>query len=791
MMMKYKLVMLTVLAATGLLVACRAIKINLAIPDPEVFPTATSHFLLRGTAAFVTPAAPVTPGALPTVANIFLVQPSPTPTQVKIATPTAEDNEDQILPRDFYPVKLYQDSLNPNWKIQADNGIQVDTHATKSIYQGRSAISLTSQVEERSIYLTVSKQSKEAYPRDRMWELSFWLYSEDQQLRLDQFFVTIAGSNILPYWTPDDHSVTVSDKLPVFPETGLDEVDFNRAVPANTWVLVELEFDEVLVLDPDYKYITGIYLETSAGFSGTIMVDEITLLMLEPGPETRIVEATPSPTPDLRQIIKVQIDTQKAVHPISELIYGVSGAPADYLQALRPALNSWGGNPSTRYNWQIGNASNAGRDYNYQNSNYGVANGSASDDFISQSMAAGAEVRLSLPTLGWVAKDDNNDTCSFPLPSGGCGDADGASCEDPGLVADANLANVPSYPSSITSWMLHLVREKEFNIRFLAVDNEPELWGITHYDVHPRCTTYNEILKQYLTYTAAVHKVAPQAELVGPVTSSWYYYWNSAAGEADKLLHANRDFLPWFLRQVQQNDRETGWRSLHGLDIHYYPEGVYNDNVDDKTAAQRLRSTRSLWDEDYVDESWINEPVYLIPRMKALIEAHYPGTKLGLSEWNWGADETMNGALAIADVLGIFGREDLYYAAYWQYPPLDSPGFYAFKLYTNFDGHGSRFGDTSVSAQSDDVDTLGSYAALDSASGDLHVMLVNKQVDEIFAKIDLGGFTPGESATMYHYDETHPEGISESTIDVAAGDFSVNLPAYSITLLVIKPDADQ
>ena len=47
------------------------------------------------------------------------------------------------------------------------------------------------------------------------------------------------------------------------------------------------------------------------------------------------------------------------------------------------------------------------------------------------------------------------------------------------------------------------------------------------------------------------------------------------------------------------------------------------------------------------------------------------------SEWNWGADKTMNGALALADVLGILGREDVYLANYWRYPEPQSPGFFA------------------------------------------------------------------------------------------------------------------
>lgn len=75
---------------------------------------------------------------------------------------------------------------------------------------------------------------------------------------------------------------------------------------------------------------------------------------------------------------------------------------------------------------------------------------------------------------------------------------------------------------------------------------------------------------------------------------------------------------------------------------------------------------------------------------------------------------------------GIFGREDLYFAAYWRKPPVDSPGFYAFKIYTNYDDQGARFGDTSVWAETDDDYLVSVYAALDSATGNLQLMLANK-----------------------------------------------------------------
>ena len=58
-------------------------------------------------------------------------------------------------------------------------------------------------------------------------------------------------------------------------------------------------------------------------------------------------------------------------------------------------------------------------------------------------------------------------------------------------------------------------------------------------------------------------------------------------------------------------------------------------------------------------------PIELIPRLMKKIADHYPGTKLSISEYNYGAGGDISGGLAEADVLGIFGREGLFAATMW------------------------------------------------------------------------------------------------------------------------------
>lgn len=486
----------------------------------------------------------------------------------------------------------------------------------------------------------------------------------------------------------------------------------------------------------------------------------------------------------------VTVDVDREAREISNLIYGVSFADKEFMLDTGVTMNNWGGNATTRYNWEIGNAWNAARDWQFRNGNYGES-GNVADQFLTRANEIGRATRLAIPTIGWVAKDTHNGTCSFPQPDGNCSEVFESNCDSPTVQADPNTANVPTDVEFMRRWLQHLRETHGSNgVTVLAMDNEPELWGYTHYDVHPDCTTYDEILEKYITYATMAREELPNAQLAGPVTCCWHYYWNSPAGRPDKRAHGGQDFLPWFLDRMREHDEAAGERYLDILDLHYYPtEGIFSFDVSDRVADMRLRSTRSLWDRHYRDESWINQSIYLIPRMQELIDEHYPGTKFGLSEWNFGADSSMNGALAIADALGIFGREGLYFANYWTTPKVDSPGYFAFKLFGNYDDNGGRFGDLSVVAESSDDYAISSFASIDTGSGNMHVMLVNKQErGETQITLDLRSFEHKGVAQLVRLDAENVDGLRMEEVVTDSADFKLTLPAYSITHVIIAAD---
>jgi hypothetical protein len=515
-------------------------------------------------------------------------------------------------------------------------------------------------------------------------------------------------------------------------------------------------------------------------------------------------------------VVRVDIDVGADAHAISPYIYGIAKRedPAAVAE-LGATLNRWGGNPSSRYNWVIGHAWNTGADYQYRNTNYGARSGSESDRYVAGNQSRGLSSLITIPGLGWVARSDSSEDRSLNLPDDG----------GPGIAPDGRIkgydpnpnrrrTSVPSHsrkpaafvsdpdPGSSTvyqdEWVNHLVTRfgpaDAGGVRFYAIDNEPDLWSQTHRDVHPARVGYNELARVFLDYASAVKQVDPSAMILGPESSGWTAYWYSEldrgvdkfATHADRRAHGDLPLIPWFLRTVRQHDLKAGARSLDVLTVHFYPQArrVYSDDSDPGTDRLRLRSTRALWDPTYTDESWIRQPVRLIPLLKAWVAAEYPGTRIGLTEYNFGGGDSISAALAQAEVLGILGREDVYMASYWRDPPQDSPTWFAFRLYRNCQGGGPCFGDTSVSARSTAFRTVSAYAS--RQPGWVDVILINKDLAG-GKRITLSTHNAqlGSAAQRFEYSSSNLAAISRKPdLSLAAsGAIDLNVPPASITLL--------
>lgn len=532
--------------------------------------------------------------------------------------------------------------------------------------------------------------------------------------------------------------------------------------------------------------------------------------------------------------VTVQVDATQDVRPINPDIYGLNHADTATLEALQSPLNRFGGNRRSRHNWQQ-NVDSTASDFFFESFPFDPTPGDLADTFVSQTKAANAQPMVTVPMIDFIAKTNaqRDVLCSFSIAKYGpqtgndaefhpdCGNGVVQAGPPPVFVVgnDPLDANVPNSPAFQQGFVQHLVGRfgtaAGGGVRYYVLDNEYAIWHQTHRDVHPTGATYDEVLQKMIDYAGAIKAVDPGALVVGPEEFGWTGYFFSGfeiqtcdAREAlgdftcypnppERAAHGGLPYVPYLLEQLRLREQLSGQRLLDVFSLHYYPQaaGVFSDDVSAATQDLRSRSTRALWDPTYVDESYIGEPVRLIPRMKEFVATHYPDTPAAVTEYHFGAESHPNGATTQADVLGIFGREGLDMATLYTDDPLPLGSFVAkaFQIYRNYDGRQSAFGDVSVRATASHAapvplaNHVGVYAALRTGDGALTLMVVSKyRSGDTPVQVNLANFAASGSAEVWRLSAANAGAIAQLPgLAFAGSGFSHTIPPQSVTLFVI------
>ena len=651
---------------------------------------------------------------------------------------------------------VYSDSLASDWENWSWD-TTVNLSASNPVHTGSHAIAVTFTDAWAGLYLHTGGY----LPTSDYTTLTFWVHGGSSGNQAIDVKLADAGGGF-------------SNGIAIHPTK-------------NAWTQVSLALSGFT--NPGSTVAGLAWQDTSGGSQPMFYLDDVRL----------IGSTTPS------QPLSLSVDVSANRHSISPYIYGMSWADPALAAELRLPLNRWGGNSVTRYNWQ-NDTSNHASDWYFENipndNNHpeNLPNGSSSDVFVEQNLASGTQTLLTVPLIGWTPKSRDK-TCGFSvskygaqqstdpwMPDCGNGVLPGGSMVTGNNPADTSTAIGPAF---VQSWMNHLAGQfgtaANGGVKFYDLDNEPMLWNSTHRDVHPAATTYAEMRDDTYQYAAAIKASDPAAKTLGPVVWGWSAYFDSAAGEYGHAY--NQPFLEWYLDQMKAYETAHGVRILDYLDVHFYPQaGQFSSDAGSASMqALRLRSTRALWDPTYVDESWIDDTVKLIPRLKDLVSQHYPGTLTAITEYNWGALNSLNGALTQAEILGIFGREGLDLAALWDPPSSSDPGAYAFRMYRNYDGHGSGFGETSFQSTSTNSSSLSIFAAQRSMDGALTLMVINKTGGDLSAPVAISHYQPDTSAHVYRYSAANLNAIQSVGILPVSGSgiAAMTFPANSISLIVV------
>ena len=548
---------------------------------------------------------------------------------------------------------------------------------------------------------------------------------------------------------------------------------------------------------------------------------------------------------------QVTIDVLANRHTISPFVYG--GAFPESTSVISNSGTTvvrWGGNATSTYNWQL-HTYNADNDYFFEDFNFfGLGNGNNgtgtdadSAQFITDVKATGSKPLMTMVMLPWVAKEAENGTnghWSFSVAKYG------AQCKVDQFNTDAGNGLKPDcatqmqaqptdayYPlldshsdpctgstcvyrsdwaaataSAFGSGTCEIPYSAINSCHFYDMDNEIDIWGGTHFDIHPSQSGYDELRDTYVTEATALKGWDPEAVRLGPVSCCWYFYWNLNSSTDNKTSHAGIDFLPWWVNDVAWADAVSGSRSLDMFDIHAYPDADTTGLTQSQLQAMAVKIYRDWWDPTFnsaaqyiVNGGFSVEPLdgipFRIPRMRALVNQIYPGTPLAITEWSAAFAGTtpaqreadFSTALGDADAYGILGRERVSLSTRWTAPASTNPNYQALKLYTNYDGAHHGFAPISVSdTNTGNPNLFSSYAAIDSTGTTMTVMIINKDPQTAAeVSFNLNGFTPS-SVTSYTLASTAPNTITASS--ASSWSSPVTMAPYSATLLVITGTTD-
>jgi hypothetical protein len=549
------------------------------------------------------------------------------------------------------------------------------------------------------------------------------------------------------------------------------------------------------------------WFNNTAGAQATFSVDDIAF----------VASGLPTPTPlGPTAGPALQVDAASGRHAISELIYGMNFADEALATALRLPVRRWGGNATTRYNWRT-DTSNRAADWYFENIPNDNANpaalpdGSSSDLFVEENLRAGAETLLTIPLIGWTPRGR----------AYGCGFS----------VAKVRRAAVGrSLPQRLRQRRAHQ-RQRDHRQQPRRRQRRDRTGLRAAVDAAP-----HRPLRQRPRRRRALLQPRQRAHALGR-------HPPRRPSRSAELRRAARPHVR--LRRRDQGDRSdrrdarpggvglerlllVGARRRARRRLVEQPAGPARAR---QPAAHRLVSpaTRQLPAAARRAPARLPRPpllsagqrrlvvrrrrrrhagapaafdavavgrvvrrreldqraVRLIPRMRDWVAQYYPGTKLAIGEYNWGALDHINGALAQADVLGIFGREGMGLATLWAPPTASQPAAFAFRMYRNYDGAGGAFGDVGVTATSADQATVAVYAAQRTADGALTIMAINKTAQPQTTALTVGGFAATGAGRVYRYAPTNLAAIERlSDITVSSGT-NVTWAPQSITVLVL------
>lgn len=514
--------------------------------------------------------------------------------------------------------------------------------------------------------------------------------------------------------------------------------------------------------------------------------------------------------------VTLRVDDTSAGKAISPFIYGsnelgtmeggVLSATLD--KAAGVTARRLGGNLMTSYNW-TNNNDNSGKDWEHTSGDNlfrflqipksrRLEPAAVISTMHQASLAQGAVSLVQVPLAGYLAADHNGPVTEAQAAPSNRYQPISWKRGLPDAAHQAGSAVVPM-PKLIELMKAKFgTADSKRGIFGYALDNEAGLWPETHPRIVRKPVTIKDLIERSIEAATAIKEIDPSALVFGPC--SWgipeMVNFQNASDWPNYTQYGS--FLGAYLAAFRKASDERGTRLLDVLDVHWYAYSKKDDlfrTEKPEMASALLDAPRSLSEVGFREDSWISEALSgakpdgitmpFFPSLQRIIEKWYPGTRLSVSEFNFGGAGQVASGLAIADALGRFGQSGVYFATHWGL--LNDMIGQAYRLFRMPDVAQESFGDYALPTTGLPEPSMTAYAARTGREGRIQVIVINKATTKQALNLELRSGRPHRLIDTIGFDETHrTTGHVNGIGDHHDGQWDLALPARSARRYVFE-----
>ena len=518
------------------------------------------------------------------------------------------------------------------------------------------------------------------------------------------------------------------------------------------------------------------------------------------------------------ETILISIDGNATPHKISRYIYGKNNSTNDdstkaTTDSMWTLINESGigilrensGNNLTKYNFHRRVASHPDWYNRVHNQNW---------DYEIQTIQKNApqvQVMYGLPILGWVGADTeyNFKDWDWYVSHGNkwlntAQNVTGKGAEpnpDNGknALVDGDISTyLKEWPTDSCVGILdHWFGENGLGIDrsktlYWALDNEPEIWHLTHDDVQKEPVKPEEYIEKYVRVAKAARAKYPDLKLIGPICAN---EWQWFAGPDRKDLTIDGRYWPWLeyiIKRIAEEEKKCGMKLLDVFALHYYPINFSDEEI--------LQTHRIYFDENYIypkangvkliNGGWdeTQSKVYIFKRCQEWMKEYMGEDDIrafGITETGIESNDPDINSVWYGSMMGEFMKHNLEFFIPWSWKTGMWETLHLFARYNK---------EYYLPSTSENDSIVSVHTSISADKDSMSILLINRSIkDEIETEIQLKNYEVPDGEYRLSQLSDLPEeetfishtinALKEKSVMVQNGKATITLPPLSTSTL--------